>query len=109
MEEVDDYEATINWATQEETLRATRGQGYGSFYLIIASILILLFCLLILYYTNRGNGKKKTNASALDLIQDENNIYLEEFSNVEENDVNEDDNDDDEVENNDKAPTSSTV
>lgn len=109
MEEVDDYEATINWATQEEALRATRGQGYGSFYLIIGSILILLLCLLILYYSNRGNGNKKTNSSALELIQDENNIYLEEFSNVEENEENEDENDDDEIENNDKAPTSSTV
>ena len=93
MEEVDDYDATLNWAIQEETLRTTRGQGYGSFYLIFASILLLLFCFLILYYSHRNNKVPKGSLSTLDLMRDEDNILLEEFSNVEE-DVEEDDVDD---------------
>ena len=107
MEEVDDYDATLNWAIQEETLRTTRGQGYGSFYLILVSILILMFCFLVVYYSNRNRangtsgvnkGKDSKDITALDLIKDENNILLEEFSNVEDDDIEEED-DDEEPEN----------
>ena len=103
MEEVDDYDATLNWAIQEETLRTTRGQGYGSFYLILVSILILMFCFLVLYYSNRNRTNKvnkgnelNESLNALDLIKDENNILFEEFSNVEDDDDLGDDGADDE-------------
>lgn len=94
MEEADDYDATLNWAIQEETLRTTRGQGYGSFYLILVSILILMLCFLVLYYANKNKtsekkGQDKSNLTALDLIKDEDNILLEEFSNVEDDDIEE--------------------
>jgi len=85
MEEVDDYEATLNWAQQEEKLRIERGQGFGSFYLVIGSIFIFLFCLLIFYYANKG---RKDELSALDMITDPEHIFDDDFSNFEEFDDN---------------------
>ena len=93
MEEVDDYEATLAWAEQEEKLRLTRGQGIGSFYLIIGSIFILLICILIVYYFNKG---KKYELTILDLMRDPENIYDEEFSTYEV--------EEDEVEENEQPP-----
>ena len=80
-EEIDDYDDTLKWAIEEEKLRATRGQGVGSFYLVIASILIVLICALIFYYANKG---RKDDPSALEMMQDEDNIFDDEFSNVDE-------------------------
>ena len=83
MDEAGDYDATLNWAIEEEKLRATRVEGYGSFYLIIGAIFILIFCLLILFYANRG---RKDGPTALEMMQDEENILFEEFSNLDEDD-----------------------
>ena len=80
MEEVDEYDATLVWAEQEEKLRLTRGQGISSFYLIIGSIFILLICIFILYYSNRG---RKDEITTLDMMRDPENIYDEEFSSYE--------------------------
>lgn len=110
--EVDDYEATLNWALEEEKLRSNRGDGIGSFYLIIASILIFLICLFILYLGNRkrknqklglnagniqngendetnedneDNGTDGSALSALGMMKDTKNLYEDELLNVMEN------------------------
>ena len=70
MEEVDDFDKTLVWAIEEENLRATRGQGIGTFYLVIISIFIFVTCFLILYYSNRG---RKLNT--LDMLKDPNNVF----------------------------------
>ena len=70
MEEVDDFDKTLVWAIEEENLRATRGQGIGTFYLVIVSLFIFVICFLVLYYSNRG---KKLNT--LDMLRDPNNVF----------------------------------
>ena len=77
MEEVDDYDATINWAEQEENLRLTRTEGVGSFYLVVGSIFVLIICFFALYYGNRG---RIDDTEALDMMNDPENIYDDEFS-----------------------------
>ena len=76
MEEVDEFESTLNWAVEEEKIRATRGLGVSSFYLIIMAVFLLFIFILILYYTN----KERVDLIALDMIQDENNIYDDNFT-----------------------------
>lgn len=70
MEEVDDFDKTLVWAVEEENLRSTRGQGIGSFYLVIVSIFLFVSVFLILYYSNRG--KKRTT---LDMLRDTDNVF----------------------------------
>jgi hypothetical protein len=73
-EEFDEYNDTLVWALEEEKLRTTRGQGINSFYLIVASIIILFAVFLILYFFNKG---KKT--STLSMMRDPENIF-DDFS-----------------------------
>ena len=70
MEEVDDFDKTLIWAVEEEKLRSSRGQGVGTFYLVIISLFIFVTCFLILYYSNRGK-----KLSALDMLKDPNNVF----------------------------------
>ena len=75
--EVEDYEATVNWAEQEEKTRLTRGQGISSFYLITGAIIVLVICFFVLYYANQG---RLDETGALNMMLDPDNIYEEEFS-----------------------------
>ena len=99
-EVVDEFQSTVAWALQEESLRLSRTEGISSVYLIFYSILIVLICFLVLVYFNKGRkyeveqtGEKTEQDSqleegeeqeqlkpltALQMIQDENNIYDEE-------------------------------
>jgi len=70
MEEVDDFDKTLVWAVEEEKLRSTRGQGIGTFYLVIVSIFLFVTVFLVLYYSNRG--KKR---STLDMLRDSDNVF----------------------------------
>lgn len=70
MEEVDDFDKTLTWALEEENVRTSRGQGIGTFYLVIASIVLFVIVFLVLYFYNRGS-----KVSALDMMRDPNNIY----------------------------------
>ena len=81
MEEVDDFDKTLVWAIEEENLRTTRGQGVGTFYLVIVSLFLFVSVFLILYYSNRG--KKR---SALDMLKDSDNVF-DHFSTEYEEDV----------------------
>ena len=77
MEEVvDDFEPTLTWAVEEEKLRLSRTEGIGTFYLLIASFVIVVICFLVLIYGNRGRVDEfPETPKALDMMQDENNIY----------------------------------
>jgi len=66
----DDFDKTLIWAVEEENLRANRGQGVGTFYLVIVAMFLFVICFLILYFSNRG---KKMNA--LDMMKDPNNVF----------------------------------
>ena len=70
MEEVDDFDKTLVWAVEEEKLRSVRGQGIGTFYLVIVSIFLFVTVFLVLYYSNRG--KKRTT---LDMLKDSDNVF----------------------------------
>ncbi len=80
MSEVKDeeFEKTLAWAKTEEQLRANRGQGIGSFYLIIMSILILGLIVFIVYLVNRTAGE----FSALNMMKDPSNVFDDEFSGI---------------------------
>ena len=74
MEETDNFDQTLAWASEEEKLRATRTEGFNTFYLVIAAGLVALTVLLILIYG--GSGKETINSpEALNMIQDPDNIY----------------------------------
>ena len=78
MEEViDEFDSTLNWAVEEEKLRLTRTEGVGTFYLVIASFIVLVICFFVLIYANKGRVYEETTTSpnALEMMQDENNIY----------------------------------
>lgn len=81
MEEVDNFDKTLIWAIEEEKLRATRGQSVGTFYLVVASVIIFVICFLILFYSNR---RKKT--SALEMMKDPDNEF-DEFDETETEEV----------------------
>lgn len=66
----DDFEKTLIWVEEEEKLRITRGQGVGTFYLVVLSIILFVITFLILYFSNRN---KKMNA--LEMMKDPNNVY----------------------------------
>jgi len=105
---VDEFQSTVDWALREESLRLSRTECISSVYLIFYSILIVLICFLVLVYFNKGRKyeveqkEEKTGQdsqleegeeqeqqkeqqkeqlkplTALQMIQDENNIYDEE-------------------------------
>jgi len=79
--EVENYDATVNWAEQEEKARITRGQGISSFYLITGAIFVIVICFFVLYYGNRG---RLDETDTLNMMLDPDNIYDEEFSYEEE-------------------------
>ena len=66
----DDFEKTLIWAAEEEKLRATRGQGVGSFYLVVTAIIIFVIIFLTLYFYNRGS-----KMNALEMMQDPDNVF----------------------------------
>tara|TARA_R110001599_G_scaffold345083_2_gene569157 strand:+ start:1742 stop:2107 length:366 start_codon:yes stop_codon:yes gene_type:complete len=81
--EEEDFDKTLLWAVEEEKLRTTRGQGIGTFYLVIASLFIVATCFLFLYFSNRGTKKTK---NAIDLMRDPDNMF-DNFSETYEDDV----------------------
>jgi hypothetical protein len=87
-EELDEYDETLVWALEEEKIRTTRGQGVSSFYLVVIGIIILFIVFLFLYFSNRG--KKLT---ALDMINDPDNVFDEFSEDVELIDMTEDEDD----------------
>ena len=85
--EEEDFDKTLLWAVEEEKLRTTRGQGIGTFYLVIASLFIVATCFLFLYFSNRGTKKTK---NAIDLMRDPDNMFdnfSETYEEVEEEEV----------------------
>jgi len=70
-EENEDYDKTLLWAMEEERLRSSRGQGVGSFYLVVTALFVLIVVFLILYFQT----DKNENFNALEMIRDPNNIY----------------------------------
>jgi NADH:ubiquinone oxidoreductase subunit 3 (subunit A) len=72
----EDYESTVVWAEQEEQNRLTRGQSVSNFYLFGMSLLILILCVLVLYFWNRSDKE----ISALNLVQDPANRLIEDFT-----------------------------
>lgn len=83
MSEENDFNTTVAWAVEEEKIRQTRGQGVGSFYLILVSVVILFLCFLFLYY-NGPKSDLKSDLFALDMMKDPTNIFDDEFSGAEE-------------------------
>lgn len=73
-EEIDEYDQTLVWALEEEQIRTTRGQGVNSFYLVVASIIILFTVFLVLYFSN-----KRKKSSALSMMKNSENVF-DEFS-----------------------------
>ena len=83
--EEEDFDKTLLWAVEEEKLRTTRGQGIGTFYLVVVSLFIVATCFLFLYFSNRGTKKTK---SAIDLMRDPDNMF-DNFSETYEDEVEE--------------------
>lgn len=79
MEEVDEFDTTVNWAIEEEKTRLTRGQGISSFYLIVLSLIIIFICVMIFWFTK----VKEETISALSMMQNSEYIYDDEYSNGE--------------------------
>lgn len=80
----DEYDSTLAWAEQEEMLRASRGNGVSTFYLITASIIIFAICFMILFYSGDKTSNKTTaKSSSIDLMNKTENILFEDFSNTE--------------------------
>jgi hypothetical protein len=69
-----DFEQTLIWAKEEEKLRSTRVEGISTFYLGLGAIFLFIICFFIIIYLNKDR-KYDTTPDALDMIQDENNIY----------------------------------
>ena len=78
MEEVDEFDTTVNWAIEEEKIRLVRGQGISSFYLVILSLFVMFICVMIFWFTKR----KDDSISALSMMQNSDYIYDDEFSNA---------------------------
>jgi hypothetical protein len=88
-EEIDDFDKTLVWMTEEENLRSVRKEGFPSFYLIIAALFIFVVCFFILYFSNR---RKKIGA--LDMMKDPDNVFEEFTDDDGQNDQNGDNEDD---------------
>ena len=86
--EDDDFEKTLDWADKEEQIRLTRGNSISSFKLIAGCLIIFFIVFLILYYTKH---EKKAVYNALNMMNDPNNFYDDEFK---ENENNENENED---------------
>ena len=97
-EEIDDFDKTLVWSTEEENARTARSSGeIGTFYLVLAAFFLFVFVFFILYFSNR-----RKNANALDMMRDPNNVFGDQE--IEEENEDEDGNNENEDANNEEIP-----
>ena len=69
------FEDTTKWVSQEEKNRKNRGNGVSTFYLILASAIILG---VVVFLLSMG-GEDASELTALRLMQDPDNIFDDEY------------------------------
>jgi hypothetical protein len=72
-----DFGKLIEWAEQEEKARAKRGNGYQTFYLVVAACIILVIIFLFIIFW------RDEEIAALNLMKDPDNIYEDEYTDTE--------------------------
>jgi hypothetical protein len=89
----DDFDSVYQWSLQEEQKAMTRkNQGFGinTLYLIGISLLIFLIVFFVLYRANQNQKRNRNRKTAIDLMNDPNNVFDEFSQNFTENNENND-------------------